>query len=1331
MMSITKHIILTLCFVPLLLNAQSDYFFERVITKNQPFEVKVYALHSDKQNFLWIGSDFGLYRYDGIEIKDFNHILNKNISSKTPVSCFYEDNGVMLIGTFGEGMIKYDRNRAAGKKIVLPPKSKTPENFIKCFKAINENVFVGTNNGIFVYDQRNDTISQHLPLQTVDVIGLEKNQINCLEYGLDKLLWIGSMGGLHCYDPVTGTYESFNHILPANSKSVWSLKISGDTLWVATNNGLVEFNLIDKRSKHHIFKSEPTQSRQLNILLSIYDDKQESLWIGTYGGGVIRFNKKKNTYSVHSNDHHDPHSISSDYVMPIIGSYDQTIWIGTEKGLNKFTDLKQKIKTFFSKDLFYEDRDDKLTLIAKGKSGSVLLGTKRGRVYRLQNDLKEITLVTSLEKENKPGEFLESLYEDREGNIWLGTTYGLQKVDKETLSVSTALTLNATITQIVEDHENTLWISTGIGSGVARYKPKANSIHFIDEPDSVKKLTYYNSHLFKSSDGCIWISGLYNLTKFNPSTKTYTHFKQLEFINSVANEDKNGNVWIGNYYGWFYKFNSNGKLLDSIKLSTQYETPTNLLIDEQNYLWVSTPNALLRIHPDTHEQRIFTTSNGMRVTGFPLYYVAIKTENNQHIFGSENGLILIEPNQFIKSGKPSPVFITNFELLNGKQNFPVQSEVKYPSEIALPYNEANFKISFAVLDLIMPEKNEFKYLLEGVNNEWIFSGTNNTATYSNLNPGTYNFRVLGSNHSGTWNEEGASIKITILPPPWKTWWAYSIYTIAFVLFLVIGRNEIVKRERLKGKIKLKELEAERYHELDAIKSRFFANISHEFRTPLTLLLGPIEKRLSATHQDQDKAELSMMHRNASRLLTLVNQLLDLSRLEAGTLKLQCRYGSLNHFIHTISNQFSSMAASKKIDFAISASEDISLYFDHDKLEKIITNLLSNAYKFTPTEGSITLALDQYAPTKIFPQGFAEIVVWDTGKGIENEHLSKIFDRFYQADSSSTRGYEGAGIGLALTKELVELHGGVISVTSVKNEGSCFAVKLPLGHTHLKPDELLAPLEESAQLETFPTDVPTPASASIDHSHLPKILIVEDNADLRTYLRNNFNGLYAVQEAGDGEQGFALAVREIPDLVISDLMMPVMDGYQLCKKIKGDEHTSHIPVILLTAKADLPSKIEGLEAGADDYLPKPFDWTELHTRIKNLIDIRKKLQEKFAQQMNVKPTEVTVLSTEDRFLKKVLAIVESNISNPGFSVEFLAAEAAMSNVQLYRKLKALTNQTPNELIRNFRLERAASLLKQHAGGVAEIAYQVGFNNLSYFAKCFKEKFGVTPSEFLQK
>ncbi len=565
--------------------------------------------------------------------------------------------------------------------------------------------------------------------------------------------------------------------------------------------------------------------------------------------------------------------------------------------------------------------------------------------------------------------------------------------------------------------------------------------------------------------------------------------------------------------------------------------------------------------------------------------------------------------------------------------------------------------------------------------------------------------------------------------------------------LLIERQEAqMVEERLQNDLRLERLESEKLSELNDLKSRFFANISHEFRTPLTLILAPLEKMMSNETFSCHGHELKVMHRNTLRLLQLINQLLDLSRLESGTMKLEVDKGNLGQFVRVMAESFSSLAESRGIDLSLQAGTSTPItYFDKDKVEKILYNLLSNALKFTERGGKVKVSLSRIAASTIdavtISRGEADeylrIAVQDSGKGIPPNELDKVFDRFYQVDGSATREQEGSGIGLSLVKELVSLHRGKLHVESRPGEGTCFTVYLPL-FLSCPSDSKLLELTETPSAASRPEitllqeEPVAPAQALAPPgqtgNNLPLLLIVEDNEEIRAYIREIFDGSYTIAEAGNGKEGVQQAVAAIPDIIISDLMMPLMDGVELCRQLRQDPRTSHIPLVLLTAKASVESRISGLEMGADDYLTKPFHPAEIQARVKNLIESRKQLRARFTREVKLELKDVTLNSVDEQFLNKALAIVEGHLGDPDFSVEELECQMAMSKMQLYRKLKALTDQSPSEFIRRLRLKRAASLISQHSGTISEIAFSVGFNNLSYFAKCFKELYQVTPSEY---
>jgi signal transduction histidine kinase/DNA-binding response OmpR family regulator len=674
--------------------------------------------------------------------------------------------------------------------------------------------------------------------------------------------------------------------------------------------------------------------------------------------------------------------------------------------------------------------------------------------------------------------------------------------------------------------------------------------------------------------------------------------------------------------------------------------------------------------------------------------------------------------------------------------------------------------------------------MEGVDKDWIYSGNRRFANYTKLGPGEYVFKVRGSNNDGVWNEQGTSVRITINPPWWRTSWAYAIYALLIGTALYVVRRLERHRFQTLNELKMHRFEAEKLRELDEAKSRFFANISHEFRTPLTLILGPVEKMLARAAEKEAKQDLSMIQRNARRLLQLINQLLDLSKLETGRMKLQAKAEDVKSLLKALVLSFASLAERKKITLKYDEPDEaIIAYLDRDKFEKIVANLLSNAFKFTPEGGKISVQLSVNSNQLSANRDWLELVtghwllitVKDTGIGMPADQLTHIFDRFYQVDNSHTRehapldgesqgkralidamyptGHEGTGIGLALAKELVELHGGKILVESELLEGSVFTVLLPLGRAHLREEEIVESGDQlpvsSDQLPVISDQLPVISeqhrASSIEDQATsneqlatdtpqrktgknPFILLIDDNSDVRRYIRSHFDRDYHIIEAVDGAEGLQKASEKMPDLIISDVMMPKMDGIELCRQVKTDELTSHIPVILLTAKATGESKVEGLETGADDYITKPFDARELQVRAKNLIEQRRKLRERFRREMTLQPREVTVNSMDEQFLQRALDIVEKHLSDSEFGVETFSKQIGMSRQHLNRKLQALTTHSANDFIRIVRLKRAAQLLEKKSATVTEIAYEVGFNNPAYFAECFRKEFGRSPSQY---
>ena len=629
-------------------------------------------------------------------------------------------------------------------------------------------------------------------------------------------------------------------------------------------------------------------------------------------------------------------------------------------------------------------------------------------------------------------------------------------------------------------------------------------------------------------------------------------------------------------------------------------------------------------------------------------------------------------------------------------------------------------------------------MMEGFDKNWVYSGSRRFATYTNLYPGTYTFKVKATNSDGIWNTSETSLKIIITPPWWRTLWAYGIYISLIIVGLLSLRRFEKSRIKLRNELKMHEFEVKKQKELDNIKSRFFANLSHEFRTPLMLIKGPLEQLLKKDSGTDMHDKHQMIYRNTEKLHKLIDQLLELSQLETASIPLHARVENLTIILRGIISSFELLAEQNNITLSFYApGDDIYAWIDRDKFEKIINNLLSNSIKFTPSNREVNIRAD---PIKFNNKDYFEIIVSDSGIGISQDKIDKIFERFYQVDDSAGKSFGGSGIGLALVKELVDLHKWNISVKSKKNEGTEFSLKIPAGDSYLNDNEKII-------FETKKTSFGTELNKGISVNEIESeevqivetdqlnnnhgVLIVEDSEDTRNYISSILNTHYSIHLAANGDEGIEAASTKPIELIISDIMMPGMDGIEFCRRIKNSMETSHIPVILLTAKASNESKIEGLETGADDYLIKPFNSRELLTRIKNLLEQRILLKEKFRKEINISPSTVTTTALDNDFLQRAMDTVERNIENPDFDTDIFAKEMFISRSQLHRKLTSITGQTPGEFLRIIRMKKAARLILERKLSITQIAFEVGYNSPSHFTKAFRQQFNCLPSELSEK
>ena len=908
------------------------------------------------------------------------------------------------------------------------------------------------------------------------------------------------------------------------------------------------------------------------------------------------------------------------------------------------------------------------------------------------------------------------------------------------------------IRNMMEDSHGNIWIGTQTG-GVSMYNGKTFT-HFTEKEGLCDNLV---RAILEDSQGNLWFGTEGGVNMYNG--ETLTHFTEKEGLcdNHIRDilEDSQGNLWFYTLYGGVSMYNGETFTHFSQKEGLSDNEIRSMLEDSNNNIWLSTGNGLNRLvfeqESDSVTINILSSQNpvihtyglqdGLKGIGFLPRSVLLDSKKRIW-WGTFKGLTMLDINDLKEPVEP-PVMHLNRIDINGhfvdyrhlddsnglKMEFNgVARFYNYPLNLELPHNRNNLTFHFSAIDWSASQKLNYSYVMEGLDDQWNAPTAEAYVEYRNMPYGRYTFKVRAIGAAQKWSEP-FEYTFRVLPPPWLTWWAYLIY--GFILLILIRwyRGFLIRREKINADLRVKEMEMNKMQELDHIKSRFFANISHEFRTPLTLLLGPIEDSLKTrrTKIEADRGVFEMMRRNAKRLQRLINQMLDISRLESGKMNVQVSEGDLTGFVRTISSSFLSLAESKKITYHINLQEtDSNCFFDPDKVEKILTNLLSNAFKYTPQSGTIKLNLDYKNLSDSQQPESVIFKIKDTGIGISKDQLSKIFDRFYQVGSVDTHEDDSMGIGLALTRELVDLLRGTIEVDSEIGIGTTFTLILPVSESSFSKEERVETSHYSHEVQAVEKE--TVMAEQPGKVFLPEVLIVEDNQDLRSYISQQLRSQYSILEAVNGREGLNMAVERIPDLIISDLMMPEMGGLEMCRELKADPRTSHIPIIMLTAKADRRSKLEGLETGADDYIIKPFDAEELKVRTKNLIEQRRKLREKFREEFRVKPFEETVRVPEDKLLRKALDILRQNMADPEYNVDLLPAELNMSRSQMFRKIGALTGGGPSELLRIMRLKKAAELILSGKQNITEIMYEVGFQTPSYFARSFREYFGMNPSEY---
>ena len=1332
---------LLLSFIYLFHASAQPYVIKRLGVEDGMSSNYVVSVTQDKKGYLWIATESGLNRFDG---RQFN-IYTKNNS-----------------GLSGNEL-----------NVVLAD-------------PYENKVWIGTQrDGLCYFDYETETISR-IPATGNYMLS---NDITDLSVAADSGLWITHYHfGVDYYDRKTKLFT------PYSSKNVkglegnnWVSKEDGNgNLYIGHHlRGLSIVSLKDRTAKNYQHDPNNPYSIPDNEVRALCIDKNKNVWVGT-NNGLALFNPQSEKFITFKHIEGNENSLLSDQILDIKQMKDGTLWICTNMGGVSILNLRENTfispeKITFSNITVTNDNHGlsgpNARSIIQDSFGNIWIGNYRGGVDFISYAQPLFnTIAYTIEKQGKiNNKQVWGLWADNH-QIWLGGEgeLGIYEKGKETKNFSLhecRLHPQTHINVIYQDKQERLWLGT-YKNGILLYTPKDGRITRIgDKGSEFLDICSFSEDI----NGKIWIgtqTGIYSYFNNQLSYEKELNAQLPDIMVHGIIRDKNGKLWVGTFGKGVCVFDEDDKKL--YNFTTDHSFPSNavnymmedsrkrILVatregiiifkdvsqpnvfvsfgakeglentqvraiqeDHDGYIWISTNGGISRLDEKNKRFYNYNYHDGIPMGDFMDGSTCI-TPDGTLFFGSQNGACYFNPRELSSPREVSPVTITQFFIYN-KQTESRDTRLPVPISnriVELPYNQNTFNISFNVLDYTQSSQVEFSYMLEGLENAWYSTQGDNQVTFRNIPHGNYVFKVKTRFRNQEWNENAAQLTVVIAPPLWLTWYAKLGYVILFIFALYALLRFYKRKLDLESSLEVERKQSLNKQELNEERLRFYTNITHELRTPLTLILGPLEDLLSdATLSPKHANKISIIHDSATRLLNLINRILEFRKTETQNRKLSVAKGDLGQLVQEVGLRYKELNPNNKVNYHIHIeTEDTEIFYDADMITIILDNLMSNAAKYT-SEGDITLSLRSVEENQI---KYTEISVSDTGHGIDAEALPHIFDRYYQAKSKYQA--SGSGIGLALVKGLSELHEGILKVESAVDTGTTFTLRLLTENTypnaiHAQHDMEKKPMDAE---ETTITDTPT-------ENH-PIVLVVEDNADIREYIRSSFTDIYEVITAKDGKEGWELAQARIPNIIVSDIMMPVMDGIELCKRIKEDMRTSHIPVILLTAKDSLQDKEEGYASGADSYLTKPFSAKLLHSRINNLLETRKKIASLLAL-ADIQPKQESAVSSlnklDNEFLQKITQIIEENLEMEKMDIAFIADKMCMSHSTLYRKIKGLTDMSANEFIRKVKMRKGVELLMSGQYTISEIAYMIGFSSVAYFRQCFKDEYGMSPSDYVKQ
>ncbi|TDO73317.1 signal transduction histidine kinase [Flavobacterium chryseum] len=1355
-----KHKIafLLIIFISVNVFSQNKYRLKNISTTDGLSQSSVIAIHQDKFGQMWFGTRDGLNKYDGSRFTIFrNDIANKSSISNNDILAIEEDNsGKIWVGTYN-GLNCYDPVANTFKRYLHTKTNHTiSSNAIWCIKEIGNEMWFGTSKGLTIYNKKTAQFTSTFHSET-DTSTLPSNNILSILKTKKGEIWIGTTKGLCLLTSRKNGKFTFKNY-PLNATTLLNVQAIAEdaqgNLWIGTKNvGLLKF---DKITNKFVSFLSAEKYREINPdIRSLAIDSEGSLWIGAYDGIYI-LGKDKSLEKINNSNN----SNGIDKVKSVFIDKKGSVWIGCYyKGVNIWDVSNVNFSNYNQNSKKIPMSFDVVSSIIADKNHTIYFGTEGGGIT-IYNQNTEATSYINSKTGQKNKNDIKSMCLAEDHILWLGTfSKGISAyntVSKRIEDHRIAPELNEYLKEtgvysIKTEGNGILWIGT-FSKGLIRYNTISNTFQIIGFDNT--KPNFLTNNIIRTilvdKQKRLWVGtqnglNLIALNNFSSNKYAIKHF----FFDAAALsgddiltlfQDSQNKIWVGTKAKGLHYFD--GKKFNKINLkigNTVITSIHSILEDDDKNLWISTNQGIIKYSTLRKTIVIYDQKDGLASNEFN-DNAALKLDSNKFYFGSPSGATFFDARKISLNQYAPQVLITDLKIKNETVNPNdaaeiLEKSIGYTKTITLDYDKANFSINFAIPNYIRSKNNQYSYRLTGLENNWTTT-KNSEAIYAIQNPGTYIFEVRGANNDGVWNKVPTTLTVVVKPAPWRSIWAFLFYGIVIGLGLY-GLIWIMKsKARLKQKLELEYLETKRIEENNRAKLDFFTNISHEFRTPLTLILGPLQQILADYNGTNEMyKKLLVIEGSANHLLSLINRLMDFRKLENDQVKLESANGNIVKFTKEIFLSFIEYAKDGGYTYTFETSEEeILVYFDRYKLERVFYNLISNAFRYTPKGGNINIKIN-HDHENLF------IAVEDSGVGISEEHIDKIFDLFFEVPlhNNVQKNYnKGTGIGLSIVKNIVKLHKGTIDVTNKKTGGVVFKVALPLGRAHLLDDEIIPDFKISddiaqytAQLETAEITEHEDIDDFVVNAEKQTILIVEDHKVLRSFMKNLLKKEYNIIEAENGKIAFEKALQHVPNLIISDVIMPEMVGTELCSKIKENLKTSHIPVILLTSRSSLVYKFEGLESGADDYISKPFNLTEFKLRVKNLLNSTERLKAKFSSEDNFVPSEITVSSLDEELLKKAFKIVEENISNEQFDIPFFCSELGVSRTMLFLKIKAWTNYTPNEFIHEIRLKRAAQLLEQNKLNIAEVSYKVGFNNPKYFSKCFQKRYGETPSQFADK